>query len=133
MVGLICHRTQQLFSLARGGEIRILAEPEDCVVSGNGLGKPCPGDPGYALWPFLQRRLQTPHEVLLNSPERKLFSNPNPGACLPWTCEQVMVKHLRKLRKLKRQCLHVREHVSALFLLNNKYKSLLPRLSILTV
>lgn len=118
MVRLICHGTQQLFPLARGGEIRILAEPEDCAVSGNGFGKACPGDPGYALWPFLKKRLQTPPEVLLNSPERKLLSDPKPGACLPWTCEQVMVKHLRKLKKLRRQCHHVREHVSALFLTN---------------
>lgn len=42
-----------------------------------------------------KKRLQTP-EVLLNSPEGKLLSNPKPGACLPWTCEQVMVKYLRK-------------------------------------
>lgn len=96
LVSLICHGTQQLFPLAWEADIRVTAAPEDCVVSGNGLGKACPDDPGYALWPFLQKkRLQALPEVLLNSPERKLLSDP------------------------KTQCHNIREYVSALFLLRN--------------
>lgn len=131
LVGLICHGTQQLFPLTRA-EIRILATPEDCAGSENGLGKTCPDDPGYALWPFLQKKKDS---RLLKC----CWTHQKGNSSLTLSLVHVYPGHVSKWwsniseRKLKRQYYHVRGRVSALFFLHNKYKSPLPQLFILTV